>query len=378
MKRTPPRTAAARADRDLHFMRLCLRLARRGLGRTRPNPLVGAMLVRAGRVLATGWHRRAGGAHAEIEALDRLAASGGHARGATLFVNLEPCTHHGRTPPCVPRLLDAGLARVVIGMRDPDPRVRGRGIAALRRAGVGIRIGALEAECQAINQAFAFSVTHGRPRVTLKAAITLDGRIASRTGDSRWITDRRARTEAHRLRARHDAILVGATTVLRDDPRLDVRRVRGQSPIRVVLDGRLRTPVHARLLRGGGLVWIATTRAAPAARVRRLEAAGATVLRLPGRASLRIRALCRELDRRGVRSLLVEGGGETAAAFLAERCADEVVAFIAPRLLGGRAAVPMVGGTGSARVRDAVRLSWRSLQRVGDAIMVTGRVHGAR
>ena len=338
--------------------------------------MVGALLARAKEVLATGWHRRAGEAHAEVIALAKLR---GRAPGATLYVNLEPCTHHGRTPPCVPAILASGVRRVVIGMRDPDPRVRGRGIAALRRAGIEVQVGVLDEACRALNLAFSSAVALGRPRVTLKAAITLDGRIATRTGDSRWITDRRARAEAHRLRATHDAVLVGAATVLRDDPRLDVRHVPGRDPLRIVLDGRLRTPPGARLLRGGSPVWIACARAAPVARLRRLERAGARVLRLsPGAGGVDIRSLCRELGRRGVRSLLVEGGGETAAAFLRARCVDEVVAFVAPSIFGGRDAVPMVGGRGAARVRDAVRLQWRSLRRVGQAIMLRGRVHGAR
>jgi diaminohydroxyphosphoribosylaminopyrimidine deaminase / 5-amino-6-(5-phosphoribosylamino)uracil reductase len=356
-------------------MRACLRLARRGLGRTSPNPMVGAILARGERVLCTGWHRRAGAPHAEIEALTR---AGGRAAGATLYVSLEPCTHQGRTPPCVPALLKSGVRRVVVGMRDPDPRVRGRGIAALRRAGVRVKAGVLEAECRKLNYAFAFAVTHGRPYVTLKAAITLDGRIATRTGDSRWITGPAARAEAHRMRARHDAVLVGARTVLRDDPRLDVRLARGRDPVRVVLDGKLRTEAGARMLRGGAPVWIATTRRAPAARARALEAAGAILVRLPpGPGGVAVRALCLELGRRGIRSLLVEGGGETAAAFLRAGCADEVVAFVAPKILGGTRAVPMVGGRGAARVRQAVRLFWGSLRRVGDAIILRGRVHGA-
>jgi len=341
--------------------------------------MVGAVLARGNRVLATGWHRRAGAPHAEADLLSRLARGGQRAAGATLYVNLEPCTHYGRTPPCAPAILAAGVRRVCIGMPDPDPRVRGRGIATLRRGGARVEVGLLEKECRDLNAAFVFGVLHGRPRVTLKAAISLDGRIATRTGDSKWITDVAARRAAHRLRAEHDAILVGANTVVRDDPRLSVRLVRGRDPIRVVLDGRLRTPVDARLFRSGSPVWIATTRSAPLARVRRLEAAGATVLPLPsGRGGVSVRALCKDLGRRGIRSLLIEGGGETAAAFLEERCVDEVVAFVAPRILGGKDAVPMVGGRGSARVGGGIRLSWHALRRVGDAIMLAGRVHRTR
>ncbi len=365
--------AANPPARDVEMMRLCLRLARRGAGRTSPNPMVGAAVARGGRVLATGWHRRAGAPHAEITALAALA---GRARGATLYVNLEPCAHQGRTPPCVDAIVAAGIARVVVGMIDPNPRVRGRGIRKLRARGVRVDVGVLREECRALNEAFVCAMTRGRPLVTLKSAITLDGRIATRTGDARWITSLPARREAHRLRAMHDAILVGAKTVLHDDPSLDVRHVRGRQPVRVVLDGRLRIPPDARLLRDGGApVWIATTASCNRKRAARLAASGAEVLRLPGRGGrVAIAALLRALRARGILSLLVEGGGETHASFVEARLVDRVVAFVAPILLGGRDAVPMVGGLGPARISDALRLSPAIVRHVGVDFIVDARL----
>jgi diaminohydroxyphosphoribosylaminopyrimidine deaminase/5-amino-6-(5-phosphoribosylamino)uracil reductase len=238
-------SASDKGPSEERFMRLAIRLARRGLGRTSPNPMVGAVLTRGEEVVGQGYHPRLGKEHAEIRA---IRDAGDDVRGATLYVNLEPCNHHGRTGPCARAIVEAGIRRVVIGMKDPNPLVNGKGIAALRRRGVEVTTGVLEQECRRLNEAFVCYITEGRPFVTFKSAITLDGRVAARTGDSRWVTGEEARREGHRLRAAHDAIMVGVGTVLIDNPTLTCRGVRGRDPVRVVVDSRLRTPPDAAVV----------------------------------------------------------------------------------------------------------------------------------
>jgi diaminohydroxyphosphoribosylaminopyrimidine deaminase / 5-amino-6-(5-phosphoribosylamino)uracil reductase len=367
---------------DTRWMRRCLTLARRGAGRTSPNPMVGCVIVsRRGEVLAEGWHRRAGGPHAEIEALDRL---GGRARGATLYVNLEPCNHQGRTPPCAPRLVAAGLRRVVIGAMDPVPG-HGGGARRLERAGVLVTRGVLAAACTELNRAFFTWARWRRPLVVLKAGASLDGRVATHTGESRWITGERARLDVHRLRDRTDAILVGVGTVLADDPQLTVRGVRGgRDPLRVILDSSLRTPPGARALPHDGSparVVVATTEGAPGHRQRRLELAGAEVWRLPARGGqVDLAALVARLAGEGLTSLLVEGGPTVHAAFLAAGLADEVVLYLAPLILGGHgrhAGPSWVGGAGVAHLKAAHRLVLTEMRRVGDDVCLILRGAGA-
>jgi diaminohydroxyphosphoribosylaminopyrimidine deaminase/5-amino-6-(5-phosphoribosylamino)uracil reductase len=368
-------SAEAVGPEEVRLMRRALRLAARGLGRTSPNPVVGALVVQHGRVLATGYHRRAGLDHAEVAALRKL---GGRAPGADLYVTLEPCDHHGRTPPCTQTVIDAGVRRVFVGMRDPHPLVNGRGIARLRRAGLEVIVGVAEEECRRLNESFVCVHEHGRPFVAWKAAVTLDGRIATRRGDARWVTGAAARAIGHELRDTYDAILVGARTVSVDDPRLTTRlgRGRGRDPVRVVVDGGLRTPPTARLLRSGSAAptIIAGTRGAPSARQRRLVRAGAEVLMLPGRGAVRPRALLGALLRRGILSVLIEGGGETAAPFFAAGLVDKVVLFVAPKLLGGDG-VPAIGPLGLRRMEQAIRLEGLAYRRVGEDAMITGYVH---
>lgn len=357
---------------DAQFMRRALALAARGLGRTWPNPPVGAVLVRGRRVVGEGFHTRAGAAHAEIEA---LRAAGGRARGAELFVTLEPCTHHGRTPPCVQALLGLGLARVVVAVADPDPRVRGRGIRMLRRHGVPVTVGVEAAAAGDLLAGFRSRVLRGRPQVTLKLAATLDGRIATRGGDARWITGAAARREAHALRSVSDAILVGAGTVRADDPRLTSRIPGGHDPLRVVVAGRtLDLPRRARVLAPGGprTLVVAPAGASPR-RVGALRRAGIEVMLLAGRRGrVAFGALARALGDRGVTSLLIEGGAIVAAEALAAGIVDRVVLFVAPVLLGGDG-VPAIGGLGVARIADALRLVPTRICRVGDDLMVEGR-----
>ena len=323
---------------DLLHMRAALALARRGLGNAWPNPAVGCVLVKDGRVIGRGWTQPGGRPHAETEALRR---AGDAARGATAYVTLEPCSHHGRTPPCCEALAGAGIARVVMAMRDPDPRVNGRGLAMLRGAGIVVEEGLLEAEARALNAGFFRRIQAGRPVVTLKLASTLDGRIATASGESRWITGQAARREVHALRARHDAILVGSGTVLADDPDLTCR-IPGMERVpmlRVVADARLRTPHTARLVQGAQVapVLIITAPGHPPAAQAPFIAAGADIVTVPAHAAggLDLPSLLRALGRRGVTRVLAEGGAGLAAALLRQGLVDRLVWFHAPAVMGG-------------------------------------------
>ena len=336
-------------------MRRALALAARAAGETNPNPMVGCVVVKAGRVVGDGYHRKAGGLHAEAIALEHAGAG---ARGATLYVNLEPCAHQGRTPPCAPRLAAAGVKRVVAAMRDPNPAVNGRGFALLRRAGIDLATGVLEDEARSLNERFAVAARERRPFVLLKAALTLDGRVATAAGESKWITSPLQRREARRLRRLHDAVLVGIGTVLTDDPLL-LPSPRVRRPFtRVVLDSRLRLPPGSRLVRSARrspVVVIAQR--APAANRRRLESRGVFVIEAAGRGGrVGLPWALRALWRRGVGSVMVEGGSEVLGSFLAERLFDQVALFRAPLLMGGRDSLPAFGGPGPKGLSGAVRL----------------------
>lgn len=349
-------------------MREALRLARRGLGRTSPNPAVGAVVVRAGRVVGRGYTRPAGGPHAEVVALRQ---AGEKARGATLYVTLEPCAHHGRTPPCTDAVRDAGIARVVIACRDPNPSVRGDGAGRLRRAGIGVSTGVLRREGEEAIRFFHKHVTTGLPWVTLKLAASMDGRIATASGDSRWVTGAAARRFVHELRDTHDAVLVGAETVLRDDPALTCRRRGGRDPVRVILDGRLRLPESARVVRQGTV--ILTRSGAPTAKVARLRRRGATVIAVPGSgARIPWRTALRVLAERDVCSVLVEGGGAVAAEALRGGEVDELLLFYAPKLVGGDGR-PMVGELGVKRMAGALPLQVTAMTQMGGDLLVAAR-----
>lgn len=337
-------------------MRRALALAARGLGETNPNPVVGCVVVKGGRAVGEGFHARAGGPHAEVVALRR---AGARARGATLYVTLEPCAHFGRTPPCAPLVRDAGVRRVVTTYRDPNPLVRGRGLALLHRAGIAITTGVLEDQAALLNERFLVSAREGRPFVLLKVALTLDGRMATARGHSKWITSPAQRAQARWLRRLHDGVLVGIGTVLADDPLLLPSPRPRRSFARIVLDSRLRLPATSRLARSAGPqapVLVLTTSRDPGRR-RRLERRGVEVEVVPGgggRVSLK-RAL-RILWARGARSLMVEGGSEVLGSFLAARLFDQVGLFRAPLLLGGRGSRAAFGGSDQATIGEALRL----------------------
>ncbi len=370
-------------ERDRRYMRQALALARRGRGRTEPNPRVGAVVVKGDRVVGKGYHRRAGTDHAEIVA---LRDAGRAARRAVLYVNLEPCCHQGLTGPCADAVIDAGVRRVVIGMIDPNPLVCRKGVERLRGAGVEVRCGVLEQECRDENRAFATHILERRPHVTLKAAMTLDGRVAAASGHARWVTGAAARAEGHRLRGLNQAIAVGIGTVIADDPQLTCRPASARSqlardPIRVVIDSRLRTPPAAKVVAAAATsqapTWILATRAASVRRAKRLEQAGARVVRVSGRGGrVSIRSLLTTLGRLQVVSLLLEGGPTLAGSFWQQRLVDEVVAFVAPKILGDPAGLPMLRGAAARTMNQAVGLSGVEVRRVGEDLMIAGKVFG--
>ncbi len=363
-------------------MARAMALARRAEGRTSPNPLVGAVLVQGDRVVGEGFHERAGLPHAEAVA---LAAAGEAARGATLYVNLEPCAHFGRTPPCADAIVAAGVRRVVAACGDPNPLVAGRGFARLRAAGVEVTEGVLAEEARALNETFFHYVTTGRPFFLLKAAMTLDGKIATAAGRSRWITGPEARAEVHRLRASLDAVLVGVGTVLADDPLLTARTPGGRDPVRVVADSLLRLPAESRVLNpdSPAPLWVATTEAGWRARgpallaAARRRGAACEVLVLPAREGrVDLAALAAELARRRVTSVLAEAGATLNAALLAAGLVDKVAFFLAPAIVGGEAAPGPVGGAGVAELASSWRLEGIRVRPVGADLLVTGYVRG--
>ncbi|MDP2652120.1 MAG: bifunctional diaminohydroxyphosphoribosylaminopyrimidine deaminase/5-amino-6-(5-phosphoribosylamino)uracil reductase RibD [bacterium] len=359
------------SDADKRFLRMACRLAAKAAGRTSPNPMVGAVLVRGKRIVAMGCHRFAGADHAEIVALKR---AGGAARGATLYINLEPCSHQGRTPPCTDALIRAGIKEVVAGMKDPNPLVAGRGFARLRRAGIFVRSGLFEEECRTLNEAFAKYITRRIPFVTLKLAASLDGKIATATGDAHWISGPDSRAIVHRLRNQMDGVLVGAGTVIADDPQLTCRMRGGRNPWRIVLDGRLRIRPSARMFHQGdsGKTIVVTSTRAPAAKARSLEARGVQVWKFPLRSGkIPWMALLRKLADSGIVSVMIEGGATVAASALRAKIVDKVIFFYAPKILGGDGRV-MIDGLGIRRVDHSLRVRRLSVRKAGTDLMASG------
>ncbi len=356
-------------------MAMALRLAEKARGRTSPNPMVGAVVVKNGRVIASGYHHRAGEPHAEALA---LAKAGKAARGATLYVTLEPCSHtNKRTPPCSPQVIASGVRRVVVAMIDPNPKVSGGGVRAIRRAGIEVVTGVLGAEARKLNESFIKHVTKKVPFVTLKIAQTLDGKIATSRGESKWITGKESRGEGHRLRDSNDAILVGINTVLADDPSLTARVPGGRDPVRIIVDSNLRFPQNARALmqRSSAGTIIATTENAPKVKIRQLESAGAEVLVVrsdKGRVDLR--ELMRMLGKRGIMSVLIEGGAEVHASALKAGIVDKVILFVAPLLMTGRDSLCSIGGISPERLSHALRLQDVTARFVGQDLMIEGYI----
>lgn len=362
------------AEDESRFMTQALGLARRAEGKTAPNPLVGAVVVNRGRVVGSGYHKRAGSAHAEAAA---LRSAGARARGGTLFVTLEPCDHHGRTPPCTEALIRSGIARVVIGARDPNPISNGRGLKRLRGAGIQVRLGLLSREARALNLPFEKAMTRKLPMVIAKVGQSLDGKLATVSGESRWITSVAARRLGHVLRGSADAIVVGINTVLKDDPRLSARGVGAASgkPAKVILDSHLRIPLKARCLQASSaaLVIIATV-STNAKKRQALERKGAEVWVFKSvRGRVPLTTLFKQLAARGLQMVLIEGGGEVLASAFAERLVDRVVWCVAPILIGGRTAPTSVAGSGVRRLSQAVRIRDIQVRRVGGDVCIEGK-----
>lgn len=360
--------------RDRAWMEMAYGLAGKARGRTSPNPLVGAVVVRNGVVAGAGFHEEPGRPHAEIIALGR---AGARAKGAALYLTLEPCVHWGRTPPCVDTVLAAGLGRVIVSAVDPNPLVDGRGIGRLERAGLRVSVGLLADRNAILNESYVKYITRKVPFVTLKAALTVDGKIACRTGDSRWISSAATRDYVHLLRGEQDALMIGAGTLLADDPRLTVRHPLwpGKKAARIVLDPRLRFPLAARMLaaRGGGPVLVFAGREAPAAKARALERRGAEVLRPPdGLAAWPLDRVLAELGRREIAALLVEGGSRLYTSFIEAGLADKAVLTLAPRLAGGSAAPGLFGGRGAETMASTLSLRRARAFAVGDDIVLEG------
>ncbi len=360
-------------------MTLALRLAEKGRGRTSPNPMVGAVVVARGRVVGQGYHHAAGQPHAEILALRQ---AGRRAAGATLYVTLEPCCHlKKRTPPCVPAILHAGVRRVVVATVDPNPKVRGRGLAQLRRAGLSVTVGVARNEANQLNRAYAHWAATHRPYVVLKAGMTLDGRIATAGGESKWITGLPSRREVHRLRGEVDAVLVGIGTVLKDDPSLTARKPPGllrlspRQPLRIVVDSRLRIRPSATILSQQQLAktLVVTTTAAPSSRRAALARRGIEMLTLPAvKGHVSLSALLAELGRRGITSVMVEGGSELNAAFLAAKLVQAVRLYLAPALLGGTASKAVIGGPNPLRLAQAWKLREVRTRTLGQDLVIDG------
>ncbi len=356
---------------DEIFMKKALILARRGLGKTSPNPMVGALIVKEGKILGTGYHRKYGEAHAEVIALRNAR---GDVRGASMYVTLEPCCHHGWTPPCVDALIEAGMSRVVIGTPDPNPRVNGKGIQSLLDSGIQVKAGVLEEQCRELNEAYFKYIQTGIPFVTLKFSQSVDGRIATKTGHSQWISSPETLRLAHTLRSIHDGVLVGIGTVLVDDPSLTVRLVKGKNPQRIIVDGRLRIPLTAKVLHDEMVdkTIIVATQGANRKKSQSLKHLGIEILWVARnqRGEVDMEDLLRILGRMGVTSVLVEGGSKIITSFLRKRLADKIVMVMAPKLIGEG-----IEAVGNLEIRDlhkALRISRMKTRRLGDDIVIEG------
>ena len=355
---------------DEIFMREALRIARNAEGRTSPNPLVGAVIVRDGKIIAEGWHRAAGTPHAEIHALNM---AGELAKNSTLYVTLEPCSHFGRTPPCAKAIVAAGIKRVVAAMTDPNPKVAGRGFDILRAAGVEVDVGILEDDARKLNEVFLKYITEKLPFVTMKFACSLDGKIATASGESQWISGIESRRFTHHLRDINDAILVGVGTVLADNPTLTTRLVEGKNPVRVILDSNARTPLNSNVVTDkSARTIIAVTENAPQENISALENHGVEIITAGSGEHVDLNILMSELAAREITSVLVEGGGTVHFAMIKAGLVDKIFAFIAPKIIGGKNALTAVEGAGFENLSDALKLENFTAQKLGDDILIVG------
>ncbi|MFQ5588239.1 MAG: bifunctional diaminohydroxyphosphoribosylaminopyrimidine deaminase/5-amino-6-(5-phosphoribosylamino)uracil reductase RibD [Nitrospiria bacterium] len=357
------------------YMRRALRLARRGRGKTSPNPMVGAVVVREDRIVGEGYHHAPGSPHAEVLA---LCAAGEQAKGATLYTTLEPCCHtKKRTPPCTDAIIESGVSRVVLAMEDPNPLVCGKGFERLRKAGIQVTSGLLCSEAEVLNAAFVKYMKTGKPFVTLKAAMTLDGRIATASGESKWISGEKSRREVDRLRAEADGVLVGIGTVLADDPMLCLKKVKGKNPLRIVIDPELKMPPQAKLVTTAAdtPTLLLTTAKAPSDRIEQMKSSGVRVDILPEAADMiPFETVLTHLGKMGMTHLLIEGGGGVNGAALRSGGVDRVIFYIAPRLLCGDDAVSVVSGGAIPNLSAALSLENVKLGRMGEDIRIEGKI----
>ena len=354
------------------YMRRAIQLAEQGEGKTRPNPLVGAVVVKDGRIIGEGYHTQYGSLHAEREALADCIRRGGNSKGADIYVTLEPCCHTGKQPPCTDALIEAGIKRAVVGSSDPNPLVAGKGIELLRQHGIEVETGFLKKECDALNSIFFHYITTGRPYVALKYAMTADGKIATVSGQSKWITGEKARQHVHRLRNRYASILVGINTVLADNPMLNCRLSGGVNPLRIVLDTSLRIPLDCHLVQSAREIpLLVVCGASSDDKKTALEKLGVEVLPMPGKdGSPDLNALAAELGKRGIDSLLIEGGSQVHYSALSAGIVNHIYSYVAPKIFGGAQALGPVSGTGVQQVSDAFRLCRTSTQFFDDDILI--------
>lgn len=361
---------------DEEYMKQALKLARKGLGKTSPNPMVGAVIVKDNRIISQGYHHYFGGKHAEVDALQ---SARGNVAGATIYVTLEPCCYYGKTPPCTDALISHKIGRVVIGILDPNPQVNGRSVEILKQRGLEVKVGVLEEECRRLNEPHFKYITTGLPFVTLKFAQTLDGRIATATGSSQWISSEKFQRLAHRLRATHDAVIVGIETVLADDPQLTVRLVRGRNPTRIILDSRLRIPLESQVVksRQAAPVIIATTSRADANKLTALRNLGIEVLvnNEDEAEEVDLNQLLKTLGERGISSALVEGGAGVITSLLRQNLADKVIIAIAPKIMGK--GIEAVGELNIREVSQALKLSFKKIYRVGEDLVIEAKVNAS-
>ncbi|MBT2643204.1 bifunctional diaminohydroxyphosphoribosylaminopyrimidine deaminase/5-amino-6-(5-phosphoribosylamino)uracil reductase RibD [Bacillus sp. ISL-41] len=353
---------------DQDYMALAINLASATEGQTSPNPQVGAVLVKNGQIIGMGAHLKAGEPHAEVHA---IAMAGEKAKGATLYVTLEPCSHFGKTPPCSNLVIESGIKKVFVASVDPNPLVGGAGVKKMLEAGIDVQVGLMEAEAKVLNKVFFHYISTGLPYVTLKSATSLDGKIATVTGESKWITGEEARKDVHRFRHSHDAILVGVNTVIKDNPSLTTRlEAGGRNPVRVVLDNTLRTPRDSRIVndRAAETIIVTGARAEPE-RIKQFTELGIEVIKLETE-KIGIDDMLKKLGKRGFTSVYVEGGAEVHGSFLKEKAFQQVIAYIAPKLLGGKNAPAAYGGAGIARLEDTVALEIKDVKQIGQDIRI--------
>ena len=354
------------------YMKYALTLARKGVGKVNPNPLVGAVLVKSGKIIGEGYHEFYGGAHAEINALKSARES---VDGATLYVTLEPCAHYGKTPPCVEAIIKNKIAQVVIGSLDPNPLVSGKGILRLKEAGVQVVTGVLEEECKKLNEVFVKYIIQKEPFVVLKSAMSLDGKIATVTGESKWITGEAARYGVHQLRNTFLGIMVGVETVIKDDPQLTCRIMNGRNPIIIVVDSRLRIPMTSKILTGESKVIVATTRQAEQSKVSQLRELGISVLVLEShKGRVDLKQLMKQLGKLEIDSILLEGGASLNESALKAGIVDKVQFYIAPKIIGGEKAKTPIGGEGIKHLEDAIQIKDLKMQVGGEDIILEGYV----